>query len=111
MITRQLINPKSIVIVGGSNDVTKPGGKVLKNLLDTHFGGSLHVVNPKEDEIQGVKCYHNVNEVPQVDMAVIAIAAKFTEETVRVLAQEKGTKAYIIISAGFGEESNEGKAL
>ncbi|MFA6824066.1 MAG: acetate--CoA ligase family protein [Bacteroidales bacterium] len=110
-VTKELVNPRSIVVIGASNDTTKPGGAVLRNIIEGDFKGSLYVVNPKEDEIQGVKCYHNVNEVPQVDMAVIAIAAKFTEETVRVLAQEKGTKAYIIISAGFGEESNEGKEL
>lgn len=49
--------------------------------------------------------------MPQVDLAVLAIAAKFSEETIKVLTQEKETKAFIIISAGFGEESQEGKEL
>ena len=57
MITRELINPQSIVVVGGSADVQKPGGKVLKNLIDHNFKGKLYVVNPKADEVQGVRAY------------------------------------------------------
>lgn len=110
-VTKELVNPKSIVVVGASNDVTKPGGAILRNIIEGGFKGELYVVNPKEDEIQGVKCYKDVKDVPQVDLAVLAIAAKFSEATVKVLTQEKGTKAFIIISAGFGEESQEGKEL
>jgi len=111
MVTSQLIAPRSIVVIGGSNDTTKPGGKVLKNLLDYHFEGKLYVTNPKETEIQGVKCYPNLSELPQVDLAILAIAAKYCPETVDVLARQKGTKAFIILSAGFHEESEEGARL
>ncbi len=110
-VTKQLVNPQSIVVVGASNDTAKPGGAILRNIIEGGFKGQLHVVNPKETEIQGIQCSKTVNELPQVDLAVIAIAAKYTEETVRVLTEEKGTKAFIIISAGFGEESHEGKEL
>ena len=110
-VTKQLVNPQSIVVVGASNDTAKPGGAILRNIIEGGFKGQLHVVNPKEEEIQGIKCSKAVNDLPQVDLAVIAIAAKYTEETVRVLTEEKGTKAFIIISAGFGEESHEGKEL
>lgn len=111
MITRQLTHPNSIVVVGASNDITKPGGKVLKNIMDGNFKGSLYVVNPKEDEIQGVKSYRNVDELPEVDLAVIAIAARYTPDTVEVLANQKKTRAFIILSAGFSEESEEGALL
>lgn len=111
MITQQLINPKSIVIIGGSNDVTKPGGKVLKNLIDNHFGGSLMVVNPKEDLIQGIACHKTVADLPQCDLAILAIAAKYCPETVEILACDKQTRAFIILSAGFHEESREGALL
>lgn len=110
-VTKELVNPRSIVVVGASNDVTKPGGAILRNIIEGGFKGNVYVVNPKEDEIQGVKCYKDINDVPQVDMAILAIAAKFSEATVKVLTQEKATKAFIIISAGFGEESQEGKEL
>ena len=111
MITKQLINPASIVIVGGSNDVTKPGGKVLKNLIDNHFAGKLYVVNPKEEVIQGLKCYKSVDELPQCDLAILAIAAKYCPDTVEKLARDKQTLAFIILSAGFHEESEEGAVL
>ncbi len=111
MITQQLINPRSIVIIGGSNDITKPGGKVLKNLIDNHFGGSLYVVNPKEDIIQGIPCNKTVDELPQCDLAILAIAAKYCPDTVEKLARDKQTRAFIILSAGFHEESAEGALL
>ena len=111
MITQQLINPSSIVIVGGSNDIAKPGGKVLKNLIDNHFSGQLYVVNPKEDVIQGIKCYKSVDELPVCDLAILAIAAKYCPDTVETLARDKNTRAFIILSAGFHEESAEGAIL
>jgi acetyltransferase len=111
MITQQLIHPTSIVIVGGSNDTSKPGGKVLKNLIDNHFEGSLFVVNPKENEIQGLKCYKSADELPPCDLAILAIAAKYCPETVEKLARDKQTRAFIILSAGFHEESAEGGRL
>ncbi len=111
MITEQLLKPKSIVVVGGSNDIHKPGGKVLKNLIDGAFEGSLYVANPKESEVQGIRSYQNLADLPQVDLAILAIAAKYCLETVKVLSEEKGTKAFIIISAGFSEESHEGKLI
>lgn len=111
MITRELIAPKSIVVVGASNNTTKPGGKLLKNLLDNNFKGDLFVVNPNSDEVQGVKSYSSVNDLPPVEMAVLAIPAAACVEAVEILATQKGTKGFIIISAGFSEESEEGRVL
>lgn len=111
MISHQLVNPKSIVVVGASNDVNKPGGKVLKNLIDNSFKGELYVVNPKEDVVQGVKSYKDVSELPETDCAILAIAARHCPVTVDVLAHKKATKGFIILSAGFHEESEEGALL
>jgi len=111
MITKQLTHPQSIVVVGGSNDIHKPGGKVLKNLMDGGFEGSLYVLNPKEDIVQGIKSYRKAEKLPDVDLAIIAIAAKYTPETVEFLAQHNKTKAFIVLSAGFSEENHEGKLL
>jgi len=111
MVTKELINPSSIVVVGGSNDITKPGGKILKNLIDSEFAGELYVSNPKETEVQGIKSYQKLNELPNVELAILAIAAKYTLQTIEELAYIKGAKAFIIISAGFSEESEEGKVL
>ena len=111
MITHELIAPKSIVVVGASNNVTKPGGKLLKNLLDNNYKGDLMVVNPGSDTVQGVKSYLSVDDLPPVEMAVLAIPAQACLSAVETLATKKGTKGFIIISAGFSEEGEEGKIL
>ena len=111
MINPKLINPKSIVICGASSDIHKPGGKALKNLLESAFKGEIYAVNPKEDEVQGIKCYKQVEDLPQVDCAILCIAAKFCAHTVDVLTQQKGTQGFIIVSAGFSEENAEGAAI
>jgi len=107
MISAKLLNPKSIVVVGGSDDVTKAGGKVLKNLLSGAFGGEIHVVNPKAPVVQGLKAFSDVSLLPRTDLAVIAVAARYCPGIVRTLATEKGTGGFIILSAGFGEEDEE----
>ena len=111
MINPKLINPQSIVICGASSDIHKPGGRALKNLLESAFRGQVYAVNPKETEVQGVKCYAKVDDLPQVDCAILCIAAKFCAQTVDVLTQQKGTKGFIIVSAGFSEENAEGAAI
>ncbi len=111
MITPQLLDPRSIVVVGASNDVQKPGGKVLKNIIDGGYAGELYVVNPKETEIQGIPGFQTPGDLPQTDLAVIAIAAKYTLATVETLVRDKGTKAFVILSAGFSEEGPDGRAL
>ncbi len=113
MINKQLIDPRSIVVVGGSNNIHKPGGKVLKNLIDGKFKGDIYVTNPKEIVVQGIKCYQSPADLPEVDLAIIAIAAEHVPATVELLAQLKNTRAFIILSAGFSEvEGNEeGKML
>ncbi|MFA8435772.1 MAG: acetate--CoA ligase family protein [Marinifilaceae bacterium] len=111
MINEQLLNPKSIVVVGGSDDIQKPGGKVLKNLIDGNFKGDLYVANPKMDEVQGIPSFKNPADLPQVDLAILAIAAKYCPATIEMLAKEKQTRAFIILSAGFSEENEEGAKL
>ncbi len=111
MINQQLVNPKSIAVIGGSDDIHKPGGKVLKNLIDHHYKGALYVVNPKLDQVQGLPSYRDVKDLPDTDLAILAIAAKFCPATVELLANQKNTRAFIILSAGFSEENEEGAKL
>lgn len=111
MINNKLINPGSIVVVGGSEDLLKPGGKILRNIIDGGFSGHLSVVNPKQDIVQGVRSFRNIKEIPHVDLGIIAVASKYCFEVVEVLVKEKHTKAIIIISAGFSEAGEEGKRL
>ena len=111
IINKELINPQSIVVVGGSNNIHKPGGRIVRNLLDGTYDGELCVVNAKETEVQGVKCYASVAEIPAADLAIISIPSTACPEVMEVLAKQKGVKAFIVISAGFGEETVEGGVL
>lgn len=111
MITQQLLHPESIVVVGASNNVHKPGGAILKNLISGGFEGELRTVNPKENEVQGIPSYSDVSLIPATDLAILAIPALACPEAVEVLARDKNVKAFIILSAGFGEETHEGAEL
>lgn len=111
MINRELLDPKSIVVVGGSNDLQKPGGKIIKNIMDGGYNGQLMVLNPKEDIIQGIRSYREPKDLPPVELAIMAIAAKYIPDTAEFLCREKGTRAFIVISAGFSEENEEGRQL
>jgi len=111
MLNKQLINPKSIVIIGASNNIRKPGGKIVKNIIDGNFQGVLNVVNPKYNKIQGISSFSSVNDIPETDLAILAIPAMYCLEVITVLAKQKKTKAFIIISAGFAETNKTGKAI
>ena len=111
MINKQLLDPQSIVVIGGSNNVHKPGGSIVRNLISGGYQGTLRIVNPKEDEVQGIKAFHDARELPPTDLAILVVAARFCPDYVELLAKEKQTRAFIIISAGFGEETKAGAEL
>ncbi len=111
MVNEKLLHPESIAIIGASNNIMKPGGKIVRNLIENNFKGKLYAVNHRENEIQGIPAYKKPEDLPPVDMAVLAIPAQYCLPAVKVLASQKNTKAFIIISAGFGEISEEGKIL
>ncbi len=111
MLHPKLINPSSIVVIGASDNIQSPGGKVLKNLIDENFKGELYGVNPKLTEVQGLNCFQDLGDLPEVDLAIIAIAAKYCLETVKHLTEQKNTKGFIIFSAGFSEHDEEGAVL
>jgi acyl-CoA synthetase (NDP forming) len=111
MINDKLINPGSIVVLGGSEDLFKPGGKVLKNLIEGKYAGKLYVVNPKQDKIQGLRSYRDLNDIPETDLAILAISSTLCLDALRILVSDKKTRAFIIISAGFSEAGQEGLEL
>ena len=111
MINQQLLTPKSIVVVGGSNNVHKPGGAVVRNLIQGNYKGMLRIINPKEDEVQGIKVYHRADEIPDTDLAILVVAARFCPDYVEYLAANKQVRAFIIITAGFSEETKEGAVM
>ena len=111
MVNRQLIYPGSIAIIGGSNDKSKIGGALIKNLTENNYKGTIYGVNPKEVEVQGFPCFKDVAGLPEVEMAIICVAAAHVKETVAELAANKNCKAFIILSAGFSEIGSEGQKL
>ena len=111
MINRELLHPQSIAVIGGSNNTHKPGGAIVRNLKNGGYKGILRIVNPKEDEVQGIKAFHDARELPPTELAILVVAAKYCPDYVELLAKEKQTRAFIIISAGFGEETKAGAEL
>ncbi len=109
MITSQLIHPQSIVVVGASPNTNKPGGAVLKNLINGGYLGRLIAVNPKHQTVQEVECFPDIKDIPPTDLAILAIPAPACSAAVKLLAKEKNTRAFIILSAGFGEETKQGE--
>ncbi|NCB07424.1 MAG: CoA-binding protein, partial [Bacteroidia bacterium] len=111
MINEKLLRPESIAVIGASNNISKPGGKIIKNLIDNRFQGQLYAVNPNETTVQGIPSFSSVEELPAVDLAVLAIPAQICLPVVKTLAEQNDTKAFIIVSAGFGEMDEQGKQL
>ena len=111
MLHPKLINPESIVVIGGSDNTESIGGSVLKNLIEQKFLGELYVVNPNKDKVQKVTSFRDASLLPKTDLAIIAIPAPDIEAVVTLLLQEKGTKAFIIYAAGFAELNDSGRLL
>ncbi len=104
-----LFHPKSIAVIGASNNPRKPGGKVTKNIKDNGYCGKLWTINPGNASIMGLPTYKTIEELPETpELALIAIPAPMVREALTSLAR-LGTKAVIILTAGFGEKDKKGK--
>ncbi|KAH7825864.1 acetyl-CoA synthetase (ADP-forming) [Monocercomonoides exilis] len=106
-----LFNPKTVALIGASESVGV-GRTMMSNLMKCSFGGTIYPINPKRDTILGVKCHKSVKELEKgsVDLAIIAVNARFVPGSVRDCA-EIGVKTCIIVSAGFAEMGEPGRAL
>ncbi len=100
--------PSSVAVIGASRDPDKLGYAVLANLVEGGFAGALYPVNPKADEILGLKAYPSVLDIPAaVDLAVIVIPYPFVPAVLEECGR-KGIPAAVVISAGFREAGKEG---
>ncbi len=98
-----LLKPKSIAVVGASATPGKIGYTVVKNLLDSGYEGPIYPINPKRDEILGLKAYPSVLDVPEpIDAAVIVIPARYVVQVAEECGK-KGVKGLIVIASGFSE--------
>lgn len=105
-----ILSPKSVVVVGASRDVDSIGGLVLKNLLKEKFRGKIYAVNPRATEVQGLKSYRSVEELPEVpELAVITTPAQAVEGVLKECGAF-GVRAVAVISAGFGEVHQDRRA-
>ena len=111
MIHPAILSPEQIAVIGGSENLENPGGRVLQNLLGHRYKGKLYVVNPKGGVIQGQHAFERAEDLPEVAMAIIAIPAALVPGVVKVLTEEKNTKGFIILSAGFSEKDENGRML
>jgi len=109
VIFNRIVNPKSIVIVGASNNKSKPGGSVTRNVMSS-FKGDLYLVNQNAEVIDGKQSVSSVEEVPDgIELGIIAIPAKGVYEQMQKLSA-KNCKIVIVLTAGFGETDEKGKA-
>lgn len=98
-----IMTPKSIAVIGASNTVGKIGYSVVHHLLTQGYTGKVYPINPGEKEIQGVKAYPSVLDVPNsIDAAVLTVPAKIVPQAVEE-AGKKGIKGLIIVTSGFSE--------
>ncbi|HIH02972.1 MAG TPA: CoA-binding protein, partial [Methanoregulaceae archaeon] len=105
----EYFNPRSVAVIGASSDSRKMGYAVMHNLLQ--FPGQLYPVNNKRGDVQGLKAYQSVTEIPApVDMAVVTVPANFVPKVVEECGQ-KGVPIVVIITAGFKEMGEQGRAL
>jgi len=101
-------NPKSIAVIGASENPQKLGYQVLANVIVSGFKGGIYPINPKSNEISGLKCYASVLDVPEaIDLVVIVVPNIFVA-TVLEESGKKGAQGAIIITAGFREAGAEG---
>ena len=105
-----IFKPKSIAIYGASQNPIKVGGRPLRYLLEQEYKGEIYPINPNYDAVQGVKCFHSVEEIPEgVDLVIIAVPAKHTLDALYRCVAKK-IKAAVVLTAGFSEAGPEGKA-
>jgi acetyl coenzyme A synthetase (ADP forming)-like protein len=106
-VMNRLMKPRSVAVIGASNEKGKIGNSVMRNLIDGGYSGEIHPINPKADEICGRKAYRSITEVPgEVDVAVFTIPAKFVPAALEETG-EKGVPAAVLIPSGFAETGNE----
>lgn len=104
-----VVTPRSVAVIGASEDASRIGGRPIRYMQEAGFVGSIFPVNPKHSVIQGLSAYPSIDAVPEaVDLALIAVPAPVVTDVLRACAQN-GVKAAIVFSAGFAEIDAAGR--
>jgi len=107
----KLFKPEGVAVIGASSKELHIGNRVIKNLIDFGYKGGIYPINPKADEIRGIKAYKSIMDVPgQIDVAHMVIPARFSPPAFEDCGK-KGVKHIIINSGGFSEVGPEGAAI
>ena len=103
--------PRSVAVIGASDKPRSVGRTVLRNLMDSPFGGTVYPIHPQQAQVLGIKAYNNISALPEpLDLAIIATPATTVPEIIRECVAAK-VRAAIIISVGFRESGNAGAEL
>lgn len=103
-----LFFPRSIAVIGASNDGDSIGGRLFNNILAEGFVGPLYPVNPSSRVVRSVKAYPTIGEVPdEIDLAFVVVPERFVIDVVKQCA-DVGVRGVVVISAGFSEVGEEG---
>ena len=104
-----LLNPTAVAVIGASDDLGRPGGRIVAALLRFGFAGEIYPVNPRREQLQGLRAFPNVAAInAPVDVAVVVVSAEQVLDAVEQAAAG-GAKVVIVGSAGFSEVDGEGK--
>ena len=105
------LNPKSIAVVGASDNPHKVGGRPILFMNKYGYKGRIFPINPSRAEVQGYKAYPDLASLPEVpDMAIVALAGEGTVQAVEQCAR-MGVKVAVILASGYGETGAEGKKI
>ncbi|MFQ6076229.1 MAG: CoA-binding protein, partial [Candidatus Bathyarchaeia archaeon] len=106
-----ILYPQSIAVIGASKDPLKWGHMLLASILNGGFPGKVYPINPREDEIEGLKCYPSVRDVPEdVDLAIVVVPARIVANVIGDCV-DKGVKGAVVITSGFAETGAEGRKV
>lgn len=106
---KAILNPTSVAVVGASNDPAKLTGRPIAFLQKQGFAGAIYPINPRYDEIAGLKSYASIADLPEApDLGLVLVGAHRVIDAVRDLAA-RGTKAAVVLASGFGEAGEEGR--
>ncbi|MDR1819676.1 MAG: acetate--CoA ligase family protein [Methanobrevibacter sp.] len=107
----EMFNPRSVAVIGASNSENKVGYIIVDNIVKEGYKGKIYPINPKSDEIQGIKSYKNVGDLPEVpELVVVSIPSPFVNQAIEECG-EIGVKDMVVITAGFKEVGGEGIRL
>lgn len=107
----KILNPESVCIMGASNQLFRMGTWSLLNVVGSGYKGTIYIVHPKEDTIQGIKTYKDYNDLPEAPELVVLVVPTKLVPGILEKAGKKGTRKAVIITAGYTETGEEGRIL